>query len=93
LQGHYAETERQAQRNIEILFQVLQNYENQGNSPADVRHSAWTAYNAVSEYADHQLRYRGDPQTRADRQLDSIWWGRADELKQQAYRGALDLVS
>jgi len=51
------------------------------------------AYNAVSEWADHQRKYRGASSAdKLDRQLDSVWFGQSHQLKQAAYRGALELA-
>jgi phage/plasmid-like protein (TIGR03299 family) len=83
LAGHYAETERIANRNQGILEQILANYE---NDPASG--TAWGAYNAVSEYADHQARYKT-----ADSRLNSAWFGAGNELKQEAYTAALALAA
>jgi hypothetical protein len=83
LAGHYAETERIAKRNQGILEQILTNYE---NDPA--RGTAWGAYNAVSEYADHQARYKT-----ADSRLNSAWFGAGNDLKQEAYTAALALAA
>ena len=55
--------------------------------------TAWGAYNAVSERADHRKGYRGGTAAeRLDRQLDSVWCGASHQLKQAAYRGALELA-
>jgi phage/plasmid-like protein (TIGR03299 family) len=89
LDAHYAETERIAKANTEILFQILGNYENERNKLPGIEHTAWAAYNAVSEHADHQMKYRGGS---ADRHLESIWWGRANSLKQEAFTSALALT-
>ena len=83
LAGHYAETERIAKRNQGILEQILTNYE---NDPA--RGTAWGAYNAVSQYADHQKKYES-----ADTRLNSAWFGAGNDLKQDAYTAALALTA
>ena len=58
-----------------------------------MKHTAWGAYNAVSEWADHQRNYRGlTPAEKLNRRLDSIWFGASNQIKQAAYRGALDLA-
>src|SRR5262249_17114618 len=83
LAGHYGETERIAKRNQGILEQIIDNFE---NDPA--RGTAWGAYNAVSEYADHQARYKS-----ADSRLNSAWFGAGNELKQEVYSAALALAA
>jgi phage/plasmid-like protein (TIGR03299 family) len=82
LAGHYAETERIAKRNQGILDQIITNYE---NDPA--RGTAWGAYNAVSQYADHQKKYES-----ADTRLNSAWFGAGNDLKQEAYSAALAMA-
>ena len=82
LAGHLAETERIAKRNQAILEQILVNFE---GDPA--RGTAWGAFNAVSEYADHQKKYHS-----ADSRLNSVWFGAAHDLKQDAFNAALALA-
>src|SRR5215471_13536914 len=82
LAAHYAETERIAKRNAGILEQVLANHE---GDPA--RGTAWGAFNAVSEYADHQKKYQS-----ADSRLSSVWFGAGNDLKQEAYSAALAMA-
>jgi phage/plasmid-like protein (TIGR03299 family) len=82
LAGHFAETERIAKRNQGILEQILDNFE---RDPA--RGTAWGAYNAVSQYVDHQAKYK-TPENR----LHSVWFGSGDDLKQEAYSAALALA-
>lgn len=50
----------------------------------------WGAYNAVVEYVDHE---RIDPYKKPDRYLDSTIFGRGAEIKDIAYKKALELVS
>ena len=86
-------TERQRKSRNEVLGQMLGNFDNDRNGMAGVKHTAWAAYNAVSEWADHQRKYRGaSPADKLDRQLDSVWFGQSHQLKQAAYRGALELA-
>jgi phage/plasmid-like protein (TIGR03299 family) len=82
LAGHYAETERIAQRNRGILEQIVDNFERDAG-----RGTAWGAYNAVSQYADHQARYRSP-----DSRLNAAWFGAGNDLKQEAYQAALNLT-
>ena len=59
-----------------------------------MKHTAWAAYNAVSEWADHQRNYRGmNPAEKLNRRLDSVWFGASHQLKQAAYYGALELAT
>ncbi len=93
LAGHVANTEAEAKRNREILDCVLTNYENERNTLPGIEHSAWSAYNAVSEWADHTKGVRGKTQAEQDdNRLNSIWFGAADKIKQAAYQDALATV-
>jgi len=82
LAAHYAETERIAKRNAAILEQVLANH---AKDPA--AGTAWGAFNAVSEYADHQKKYQS-----ADSRLSSVWFGAGNDLKLDAYAAALAMA-
>lgn len=59
-----------------------------GNEIPGVKHSAWAALNAVTEYVDH---YKGQRSAPANR-LKSIWFGGGADLKSEAYNRILDLV-
>lgn len=94
LAGHYAATRRQAKHNRQVLECVLENFDNQRNTLPGIKHSAWAAYSAVGEWADHQKRVNGQTQAeRDDNRLNSIWFGSGDRVKQQAYQAALSLVN
>ncbi len=68
------------------------NSENVRNRLPGITGTAWSAYNSVSEWADHQRTFRGsDAHTRAERRLNSIWFGLSDQFKQRAYRNALTM--
>ena len=67
-----------------------------GNDMPQVRHTAWAAYNAVTEFVDHR---RGRSETklrgvreRADAALHSAWLGSGASLKHKAFAGALELA-
>lgn len=55
--------------------------------------NVWTAYNAASEYADHELRVVGTQVQRVERRFNSTLFGSADAFKQKAWARALDLVT
>ena len=58
---------------------------------ADLPSAKGTAYgllNAVTEYVDHDKRARSN-----DTRLDSAWFGQGAQLKQEALKTALALVS
>jgi phage/plasmid-like protein (TIGR03299 family) len=83
LAAHYAESERTAKKNGVILDQIVDNFE---RDPA--KGTAWGAYNAVSQYVDHQAKYKTD-----ENRLNSVWFGSGDDLKQKAYVSALALAN
>ena len=93
LAGYRELTERQASMNTKVLDQILANYANERNSLPGIQGQAWAAYNAVSEYADHQKAVRGKTELdRADNRLNSAWFGASNQLKQTAYASALQLA-
>jgi phage/plasmid-like protein (TIGR03299 family) len=72
----------------------LTNWYGERNNLPGIRGSAWAAYNAVSEWADHQRRVRGSTELeKADNRLTSIWFGSSHRLKQQAFDRALELAT
>jgi phage/plasmid-like protein (TIGR03299 family) len=76
-------TDRQKKTREKVFGQMLDNFDNDRNTLPGVKHTAWGAYNAVSEWADHQRKYRGaSPADKLDRQLDSVWFGQSHQLKQ-----------
>lgn len=84
--------EREAERNREALGAILGNYVMHGQ--AETRGTAWAAYNAVSEWTDHQRQYRGrDQRARLESRMDSVLFGQCAQLKQQAYSAALTLAN
>jgi phage/plasmid-like protein (TIGR03299 family) len=75
------------------LDQVRANFDNERNALPGIKGTAWAAYNAVSEYADHQKSWIGKTaKDKADTQLNSIWFGGSHQLKQKAYADALALT-
>lgn len=73
-------------RTKEIRNQVLALHESgQGSSLA--RGTLWGAYNSVAEYTDH-LMLDENPSKR----LESIWFGRGEELKLKAFRLAESMM-
>jgi hypothetical protein len=86
-------TERTAKRNREILGEILTNYDNSRNRLRGIEHSAWAAYNAVSEYIDHGKKARGrDVEARRESRFESVLFGAGHDLKADAYSSALALA-
>jgi phage/plasmid-like protein (TIGR03299 family) len=87
-------SDRQKKNREKVYGQMLVNFDNDRNSLPGMKHTAWAAYNAVSEWADHQRTYRGlNPVEKLNRRLDSVWFGASHQLKQAAYYGALELAT
>ena len=70
---------------VERLF----NY-GKGNNLPGVKGSAWAAFNAVTEYADHFRTVRGEKGL--DNRAKSLLFGTGADLKQRAWDGALALL-
>ncbi len=88
------QTDRQKKAREEVYGKMLANFDNERNTLSGIRHTPWAAYNAVSEWADHQRKYRGtDPADKLNRRLDSVWFGQSHQIKQAAYHGALELAT
>lgn len=63
-----------------------------GHDMPGIKDSWWVAYNAVTEMLDHRT-YRGRSEAeRATNRLQSIWWGTAAKVKEQAWEAALELA-
>jgi phage/plasmid-like protein (TIGR03299 family) len=83
-------SEKETEKIIERFFN---NFDNARNMLPGIEHSAWAAYNAVSEWADHQKRGTGKTlAAKDDNRLNSIWFGTANKIKQRAFSSALQLV-
>lgn len=64
------------------LFSLFEN----GLGHEGIRGSAWAAVNAVAEFADHSRTVRGDDlETRRNNRLNSVWFGRAAQIKRQGF--------
>ena len=68
--------------------------EGKGQDIPGVRHSAWAAFNAVTEYVDHHRSSRGNGEieVRSNR-LKSAWFGSGSRIKSQAWDLAMDQAS
>jgi phage/plasmid-like protein (TIGR03299 family) len=61
---------------------------NEGGFKANV----WTAYNAASEWADHELRVKGSGVIRAERKFASCLFGSSHAFKERAWASAVELA-
>ena len=86
-------TERERSNRLRSMDLLHSNFENELNNLPGMRGSLWAAFNAATEYADHQRRFRGTtPGSRKENRLDSIWFGSSADFKAQAYSSALELA-
>lgn len=83
--------QKQIDRREGVLEEILARYEGERCGVNGMRGTAWSALNAVTEYADHsaKVRYVGEPESRKSRKFESTIAGDADELKQVAFTEAL----
>jgi phage/plasmid-like protein (TIGR03299 family) len=58
-----------------------------GNSEPEIRGSLWAAYNGVTDWADHRMRFRSPYQ-----RFSSVFFGEAGRIKARALRTALELL-
>ncbi len=67
--------------------------EGMGQDIPGIRHSAWAAFNAVTEYVDHHRSSRGsnELEVRSNR-LKSAWFGSGSQIKGQAWDLAMDVA-
>ena len=87
-----AETEFGKKTRDAVLVKFHENLQNERNAMRVIKGTAWAAYNAVSEFADHQRRFIGKTQDQKDsNQLNSIWFGASNKMKQEAYSLALSM--
>ncbi len=83
--------ERKIERRDALLARWAQNYENAQQTLDGIRGTAWAAYNAISQWHDHERGRMGTVQE-SDVRVHSNLFGVSDQGKQRAFRGALELV-
>lgn len=65
-----------------------------GHDMPEIRHTTWTALNAVTEFVDHYRSTRGKTTAeRASNRLESAWFGSGARLKERAWNLALHLAT
>jgi hypothetical protein len=73
--------------------QIEANFESEFQSLKGVKHSAWAAYNAVSQYVDHERPLRkGSVLAKSERRFENVLLGGGAELKRKAWQEALLLT-
>ncbi len=65
-----------------------------GHDMPDIRHTTWTALNAVTEFVDHYRSTRGKTSLdRASNRLESAWFGSGARIKERAWELALKMAT
>ena len=65
-----------------------------GHDIPEIRHTTWTALNAVTEYVDHYRSTRGKSAIdRASNRMASAWFGSGAKLKERAWELALKMAT
>lgn len=79
----------------EMLDAIQNRFESETcNGIETIRGTAWSAWNAVTEYADHALTaYRGTTQTKRERRFVDTQVGAVAEWKHNAFELALELTA
>lgn len=62
-----------------------------GNDQKKIRHTAWTALNAVTEYVDHRANVKGEKENPSAR-LDNIWFGSGAAYKRHAFDSIIKIA-
>lgn len=69
--------------------QVMANFDHDLQRIKGIEHTAWAAYNAVSQYVDWERPSRGAPgRERDERRFSSIMFGQGADLKRRAWTAA-----
>jgi phage/plasmid-like protein (TIGR03299 family) len=88
--------EREVKNRETILADIKARYESETCGVGGIRGSAWSAFNAISEAADHGPlggRFKGkDSEDGRSRRFESIIGGKGDAIKQTAFTAALALA-
>ncbi len=87
-----ASSNPQRSRNIrQELFRLFEH--GRGQDLPGIRHSAWAAFNAVTEFVDHHRSTRGrTDQERVSKRLESAWFGSGATLKAEAWKLAMEMA-
>lgn len=78
-------------RRDKVLAQWKANLENENQDLPGIRGTAWAAYNAITEYHDHQ-RGRFRPISETDSRIHSNLWGVSHRSKAIAFKAAMALA-
>jgi phage/plasmid-like protein (TIGR03299 family) len=90
LEGDAATVEKLVEKKQLVLIEWKKNIEDDRNTMAGVRGTAWAAYNAVSQWHDHQ-RGRFATVAESDARVHSNLFGASQDSKLRAFRTALEV--
>ena len=95
LQVYPDSPEGESSRTKNVRQEMLRLFEQGiGHDLPAIRHSTWTALNAVTEFVDHYRSTRGKSSTdKASNRLESAWFGSGARLKERAWELALKLAT
>lgn len=81
-------------RNASIKNRLVELWENgAGNDNPEVKGSLWAAYNAVTEWVDHERGTRGnDDLVRSNNRAKSLMFGSGATIKEKAFHTAVELL-
>jgi phage/plasmid-like protein (TIGR03299 family) len=81
-------------RSKNIRSQLLHLFEHgRGQNIPQTRLTAWSAFNAVTEFVDHHRSSRGpNESTKRANRLNSAWFGSGARIKTEAWSAALDMA-
>jgi phage/plasmid-like protein (TIGR03299 family) len=85
------ETAKETWNALEDLFE-----NGRGQDIPGVRHTAWSAFNSVTEFVDHVKPQRNSKlslEQAAENRLSSIWFGEGAKVKAHAFEEAMAMVS
>ena len=81
-------------RSKNIRAQLFHLFEHgRGQNIPETRLTAWSAFNAVTEFVDHHRSSRGaDESSKRENRLNSAWFGSGARIKAEAWSAALDMA-
>jgi phage/plasmid-like protein (TIGR03299 family) len=80
--------EAKVERRGELLEEIIAAYETEKNGRNSMRGTAWAAFNAVTDAADHSKLGRkvGTADEQRSRRFENVLAGQADDMKQAAFQ-------
>ncbi len=93
LAGEKEATDRQIVKHERLLTTLVETYHAPQNA-GDFGNNLWTAFNACTDFIDHQRSTRGtDEADRAENRFASLMWGSGNDLKQVALAQAVKAMA